>query len=96
MAPMILISLAGVGIAGAGLYYEMHRSTSPVIPGAGQSLDPGMDTFTSAVVSKALSIETDTTILDQLASDLQSAGFKNSGNAVATRSKALKANIQKG
>lgn len=63
------------------------------VPPPGTALDPGLDSYASAVVSQALIVETDTSILDELAGDLKAAGYSNSGSTVADRSAALKKNI---
>lgn len=85
------------GLLAYGLYkHKFGAAAGKVVPPAGSSLDPGMDTYTASVVSRALSVETDTTILDKLAADLAGAGFKNSSAAVSGRSTTLKSQISGG
>lgn len=91
MNPILLAALA---LGGGALYYAKSRSATATVPPAGMALDPGMDSYTSSVISKALTIETDPSVLDTLATDLKNAGFPNSAGAVASRSAALKANIK--
>ena len=93
MNPLLIAALvAGVGVGAVAL--KKSSTTPPAAPLPGTALDPGMDHYTGAVVAKALSVETDPAILNQLAQDLSAAGFVNSAKAVSARAVALKNNLQ--
>lgn len=101
---LIGTAVAAVGLAGAGLGgYELLKKKHVKALATGKAtlpphtaLDPGMDTYTGQVVSHALQSETDTNILDSLASALKSANYPNSAQAVAVRSSVVKAALKSG
>ncbi|MHB2027572.1 MAG: hypothetical protein ACYCPT_01990 [Acidimicrobiales bacterium] len=94
MTPTAILTI-GAPVLGLGLWYHSKSKTLPAVPSAGTSYDPGMDSLTAKVVARALQIETDTSLLDTLATDLKNAGFPNSAAAVAQRSNAVRAQIGK-
>ncbi len=98
----ISASILGTLLIG-GVGYEVwhHKKIKELASGKvtvppGQALDPGMDSYTSQVVSAALQKETDTATLDKLAENLKNAGFSTSAAAVATRSAMVKNQISSG
>lgn len=90
---VLIGSVSALSLGGVAYEVWSHKKgekSGKLIPAPGLSLDPGMDTYTAAVVSRALSSETDTSILDKLADALKAAGYTVSANAVGSRSQTLK------